>query len=71
MADKPKAPPIKAPVEPVVVVPPVDAGLVAWRSQLQGTIASQAGVEDVQGEGGSLHFRFRGQTFMVSIVRTS
>jgi hypothetical protein len=68
MADEPTHPP---PAEPVKTSAQIDQGLVAWAQLLRDSIVSHAGVEDVQTGGGSVSFRFRGQTFIVSVQRTS
>jgi hypothetical protein len=68
MADEPSQPP---PIEPVKTSPQIDRGLIAWAQLLRDSIATHAGVEDVQTGGGSVSFRFRGQTFLVSVLRTS
>lgn len=49
----------------------VDAGLIAWADMVKGHIAANAGVEDVQVNGGSIQFKFRGQSFMVTVTRTA
>jgi hypothetical protein len=51
--------------------PPVDEGLAAWADLIHGQLVTQSGVEIVGKAGGSVHFRFRGQTFAVHIQRTS
>jgi hypothetical protein len=68
MPDEPTHPP---PAEPVKTSAQIDQGLVAWAQLLRDGIVSHAGVEDVQTGGGSISFRFRGQTFLVSVQRTA
>lgn len=68
MPDEPQPQPNQTPAAQEGVV---DPGIVAWRQQLQGNVTLQPGIEMIDSTGGSFHFRFRGQTFMVSIHRTS
>jgi hypothetical protein len=51
--------------------PPVDEGLAAWATLVEDLIRPQSGVEIVGHAGGSVSFRFRGQTFVVTVQRTS
>lgn len=72
MADNPPVdPPIAPPVVPAQSAPQTDAGIVSWRMQLERAIESTPGVEMTGGAGGTLSFRFRGQTFMVNVYRTT
>lgn len=56
---------------PVTRAVPVDEGLVAWADLLHGTLVSQTGVEITRKQGASVQFKFRGQTFSVSVQRTA
>jgi hypothetical protein len=65
MADEKRKPPL------VNRAPPVDAGLLVWAKTLASALTAQQGVEIIGSSGGSTHFRFRGQTFSVTVQRTS
>jgi hypothetical protein len=62
---------VKAPILPVHSAAPVDEGLAAWANLVRDQIGMQGGVEMIGAAGGSVQFRFRGQTFSVTIQRTS
>ena len=47
----------------------VDEALASWGSIVHGALSAQSGVEIVGAGGGTVGFKFRGQTFSVSIVR--
>ena len=47
----------------------VDEGLAHWANLFHSHLATQAGVEIVGKHGGTVNFKFRGQTFSVSIQR--
>lgn len=66
MADEPEQEPTQRPVR---TAPQVDEGLVAWANLVHDPIASQSGVEILQRQGSSIHFKFRGQTFAVHVQR--
>jgi len=51
--------------------PPVDEGLAAWGNLVHDHLVAQNGVEIIGKAGGSVHFKFRGQTFSVQIQRVS
>jgi hypothetical protein len=65
MADEPTQPP------PPQAAKAVDEGLAAWAKLVHDHLAMQSGVEIVGKAGGSVHFKFRGQTFAVHVQRTS
>jgi hypothetical protein len=62
--------------EPTQPPPPkaakaVDEGLAAWANLVHDHLTTQSGVQIVGKAGGSVHFKFRGQTFSVHVRRTS
>jgi hypothetical protein len=62
--------------EPTQPPPPkaakaVDEGLAAWANLINDHLVAQSGVEVIGKAGGSVHFRFRGQTFTVHVQRVS
>jgi hypothetical protein len=61
---------VKAPILPVHSAAPVDEGLTAWANLVRDQIGMQGGVEMIGAAGGSVSFKFRGQTFVVTVVRT-
>jgi hypothetical protein len=59
-------------IEPTQPPPPlsqVDEGLAAWGNLVRDHLVAQSGVEIVGKDGGSVHFRFRGQEFSIYIQR--
>jgi hypothetical protein len=68
MADDNELPPIAPPVIPVVQA---DEGLAAWANLVHDHLAAQSGVEMTGKAGGTVHFKFRGQTFAVHVHRVS
>jgi hypothetical protein len=50
---------------------PVDEGLVHWANLVRAALQAQSGVEIIGTDGGSLHFAFRGQSFAITVQRTS
>jgi hypothetical protein len=48
---------------------PVDQGLASWGGILRDALSAQSGVEIIGAGGGTVGFKFRGQTFSVTIVR--
>jgi hypothetical protein len=50
---------------------PVDEGLAAWADLVRDHLTAQSGIEIVGKAGGSVHFKFRGQTFAVTVQRVS
>jgi hypothetical protein len=61
--------------EPTHPPPPkvkeVDEGISAWANLVRDHLVTQSGVEIVGKNGGSVHFRFRGQEFSIYIQRVS
>jgi hypothetical protein len=61
--------------EPTQPPPPkvkeADEGLAAWGNLVRDHLVAQSGVEIVGKAGGSIHFRFRGQEFAVTVQRVS
>lgn len=50
---------------------PVDQGLADWANLVHDHLVTVGGVEMTGRAGGSVVFKFRGQTFVVTIRRTS
>jgi hypothetical protein len=71
MADESEANQVQAPILPAQSAVQVDEGLVAWANLVHDNLIHQNGIEVLGRSGGSFHFRFRGQTFAVTIQRTS
>jgi hypothetical protein len=71
MADESEANQVRAPVSPAKSAAPVDEGLTAWANLVHDNLVTQNGLEIVGRGGGSVHFRFRGQTFAVTVQRVS
>lgn len=60
---------VEVPITGARSAPLVDEGLIAWANLVHDPIASQGGVEILQRQGSSIHFKFRGQTFAVTVQR--
>lgn len=71
MPDESDGDQVRAPVSPAKTAVPVDEGLAAWANLVHDNLVSQSGLEIIGKTGGSVHFKFRGQTFAVTIQRTS
>ena len=71
MADESDANQVEAPIAGVQTYNPMDEGLVAWTDLVHDNLVHQAGLEVLGRAGGSFHFKFRGQTFAVTIQRVS
>ncbi len=71
MADESPPNEVKAPVTGAKTYNPTDEGLVAWANLVHDNLVTQSGLEVLGRSGGSFHFKFRGQTFAVTIQRTS
>jgi hypothetical protein len=54
---------------PPKAAPAVDEGLSAWANLVRDHLTAQSGVEIVGKDGGSVHFKFRGQEFSMYIQR--
>jgi hypothetical protein len=68
VVDEPRDWPIERPTQPPPA-PAVDEGLASWANLVQQSLVTQSGVEIVGKDGGSVHFRFRGQEFSIYVQR--
>ena len=66
MSDETPEAPAQRPVSRAAVA---DEGLASWGGVLRDALSAQSGVEIIGAGGGTVGFKFRGQTFSVTIVR--